>query len=105
MEFNLKQLDELIAQRIEQSSSNSYVASFKTKGMDALLKKIGEEATEVVMASKNEDKQALINELADLWFHSLVLLHYKNCHSEDVLKELQNRFGTSGIAEKQARKN
>ena len=77
-------------------------ASF-AKGSDALLKKIGEEATETVMAAKDGDKLRLAAEVADLWFHCLVLLASQELGPDDVRAELERREGTSGIAEKASR--
>ena len=71
--------------------------------MDAILKKLGEETTEVVIAAKSQDKQAIIHEMADLWFHSLVLLSSVNLQPGDVFSELEKRFGTSGLKEKASR--
>ena len=86
----------------------SYVARLLHKGPDAFLKKIGEEATEVVMAAKDLDHggqpQDLVNEMADLWFHSLVALAHYNLSPEDVLKELSRREGLGGLEEKALRK-
>lgn len=82
----------------------SYVASLYAKGLDAILKKIGEEATETVIAAKNGDNENLIHETADLWFHTLVLLTYQGLELEQVLAELKARFGRSGFEEKAARK-
>jgi phosphoribosyl-ATP pyrophosphohydrolase len=93
-------------------TDSSYVASLFSKGDDAILKKIGEEAAETIMAAKdarqakkseNEKPQALINEVADLWFHTMVLLAQFNLRPEDVLMELKRREGVSGIAEKASR--
>jgi phosphoribosyl-ATP pyrophosphohydrolase len=93
-------------------TDSSYVASLFSKGDDAILKKIGEEAAETIMAAKdarqakkseNEKPQALINEVADLWFHTMVLLAHFNLRPEDVLMELKRREGVSGIAEKASR--
>ena len=85
----------------------SYIARLLHKGPDAFLKKIGEEATEVVLAAKDvdhgADKAKLVYEVADLWFHSLVALAHYGLHPDDVLAELERREGTSGIAEKAAR--
>ncbi len=81
----------------------SYVATMFAKGDDAIIKKIGEEATEVVMAAKDGDKIRLTAELADLWFHCLVLLERCNLGPRDVLAELERREGTSGLVEKAAR--
>jgi len=86
----------------------SYIARLLHKGPDAFLKKIGEEATEAVMAAKDLDHggqpQNLVNEMADLWFHCLVALAHYNLHPEDVLQELARREGLSGLEEKALRK-
>ncbi|CAG1001777.1 partial phosphoribosyl-ATP pyrophosphohydrolase, partial [Methylophilaceae bacterium] len=82
----------------------SYVAKLFSKGEDAILKKVGEEATEVLLAAKSGDKQHLVYETADLWFHSMVLLAQHGLTADDVLNELARREGVSGIAEKQSRK-
>ena len=81
----------------------SYVAALFAKGEDAILKKIGEEATETVMAAKDGDKLRITAEVADLWFHCLVLLAQRGLGPGDVLAELARREGVSGIAEKAAR--
>ena len=83
--------------------ATSYVASLFAKGGDAILKKIGEEATETVMAAKDDDKIRLVAEVADLWFHCLVLLAAHGLGPADVLAELARREGLSGHAEKAAR--
>ncbi|WP_139237475.1 phosphoribosyl-ATP diphosphatase [Variovorax sp. OV329] len=86
----------------------SYVARLLHKGPDAFLKKIGEEATEVVMAAKDADhggdRQKVVNEVADLWFHSMIALAHYGLAPADVLAELERRAGTSGIEEKALRK-
>ena len=82
---------------------SSYSARLLAKGPDAFLKKIGEEATELVMAAKDESREKIIYETADLWFHSLVALAHFGIRPEDVLNELARREGTSGIAEKASR--
>lgn len=86
----------------------SYVARLLSKGPDAFLKKIGEEATEVVMAAKDVErggaKQALVNETADLWFHSMIALAHYGLAPADVVAELERREGTSGFEEKALRK-
>ncbi|MBU3737779.1 MAG: phosphoribosyl-ATP diphosphatase [Rhodoferax sp.] len=88
--------------------STSYVARLLQRGPDAFLKKIGEEATEVVMAAKDTDhggdRQRLVGEVADLWFHCLVALAHYGLRPADVLAELERREGTSGIEEKALRK-
>lgn len=83
----------------------SYVARLLAKGEDAILKKIGEEATETVLAAKDGDQLHLVRETADLWFHCLVMLSYYGLGPADVLSELQRREGISGIDEKAARKD
>ncbi|MFA5596360.1 MAG: phosphoribosyl-ATP diphosphatase [Pusillimonas sp.] len=82
---------------------SSYSARLLAKGPDAFLKKIGEEATELVMAAKDESREKIIYETADLWFHSLVALAHFGIRPEDILNELARREGTSGIAEKASR--
>jgi phosphoribosyl-ATP pyrophosphohydrolase len=93
--------------RIEMNRSadpvTSYVATLFAKGDDAIIKKIGEEATEAVMAAKDGDKMRIKSELADLWFHCLVLLVRNGMGPGDVLAELERREGVSGIDEKASR--
>ncbi len=112
MSNTLTDVAKILEERKSAEAGSSYVASLYAKGLDAILKKVGEEATEVVMAakdsehseglSKNTDK--IVYEVADLWFHTLVLLAQQNLHPDDVLKELERRFGTSGLVEKASRK-
>jgi phosphoribosyl-ATP pyrophosphohydrolase len=83
--------------------AQSYVAALLNKGEDAVLKKIGEEATETVMAAKDGDKIRLVAEVADLWFHCLVLLARHGLGPADVLREFERREGTSGHAERASR--
>jgi phosphoribosyl-ATP pyrophosphohydrolase len=83
--------------------ASSYVAQLYAKGLDGILKKVGEEAAEMVIAAKNGDKVEIIHETADLWFHSLVLLAHLGIHPDAVLAELARREGISGLAEKAAR--
>lgn len=99
----LQQLAEVLEQRKQQSPDQSYVASLYAKGLDHILKKIGEEATETVIAAKDGDKDKIIYEMADLWFHSMVLLAQQDLGPESVLTELQRRFGLSGLTEKAQR--
>ena len=99
----LQQLAEILEQRKTAEADSSYVASLYQKGLDAILKKIGEEATETVMAAKDGDKEKLVYEIADLWFHTMVLLAQENLKPDDVLQELARRFGVSGIDEKASR--
>lgn len=101
----LQQLARILEQRKQESADKSYVASLYSKGLDAILKKIGEEATETVIAGKGGDKQQIIYETADLWFHTMVLLAYQGLNPDDVLNELQRRFGLSGLEEKAQRIN
>lgn len=84
-------------------AESSYVAKLYHKGTDAILKKIGEEATEVVMAAKDGEPDKIVYEIADLWFHSMILLAQQDLHPDAVLEELQRRFGTSGLVEKASR--
>ncbi len=99
----LLRLTATLASRKQASPDSSYVAKLFSKGEDAILKKVGEEATEVILASKEGDAQHLVYELADLWFHSMVLLAHKGLTADDVLNELARREGLSGIAEKNSR--
>jgi phosphoribosyl-ATP pyrophosphohydrolase len=99
----LTALAEVLEARKQASAGDSYVASLYAKGLDAILKKIGEEATETVIAAKGGKPAELIHETADLWFHTLVLLAHQGLGPADVLAELDRRFGLSGHAEKAAR--
>lgn len=99
----LAQLAAVLEQRKSQDPKSSYVAALYAKGLDAILKKIGEEATETVMAAKDGVPEKIVYEVADLWFHSMVLLAQQGLSHEQVLAELQRRFGLSGLAEKAAR--
>lgn len=103
MNNTLMQLAQVLEQRKEQSGEKSYVASLYEKGLNSILKKIGEEATEVVIAAKDGDKTQIVYETADLWFHCMVLLAQQGLHPNDVLNELQRRFGLSGLDEKSQR--
>ncbi|WP_455234840.1 phosphoribosyl-ATP diphosphatase [Thiogranum longum] len=99
----LQRLAEVLEQRKQADPDTSYVASLYHKGLDAILKKIGEEATETVIAAKGGDIDQLVYETADLWFHTLVLLAHQGVGPDKVLSELERRFGLSGIEEKAAR--
>ena len=99
----LQRLTEMLEARKQASPESSYVARLLNKGEDAILKKIGEEATEVMLASKGGDKTHLVYETADLWFHCMVLLAQHGLSAKDVLNELARREGLSGIAEKAGR--
>ncbi len=96
----LSALADILTDRKQSDPDQSYVASLYHKGLDQILKKIGEEATEVVMAGKDEDKEKIIYEVADLWFHSMVLLAQQDLRPEQVIAELERRFGLSGLEEK-----
>ena len=100
----LARLADVIAQRRGGDPDKSYVARLFAKGNDAILKKIGEEATEVVMAAKDGDRAKIVAEVADLWFHSLLALAAFGLRPADVLAELDRRAGTSGLEEFAARK-
>ena len=100
----LDRLAAAIALRRGADAATSYVAALFAKGDDAILKKIGEEATETVMAAKDGDKLRITAEVADLWFHCLVLLERHGLGPDDVRAELARREGTSGIAERASRK-
>lgn len=99
----LRQLATVLEERKGAPADDSYVASLYARGLDAILKKIGEEATETVMAAKDGVPDKVVYETADLWFHSLVLLAHQGLGPEAVLAELERRFGLSGHAEKAAR--
>ncbi len=99
----LQQLADVLEQRKQQTADSSYVASLYSKGLDHILKKVGEEATETVIAAKDGNKEQIVYETADLWFHSLVMLAHLDLGPEDVLLELQRRFGLSGLEEKAQR--
>lgn len=100
----LEQLAAILEQRKGADPATSYVAKLYAGGLDLIRKKIGEEATEVVIAAGHDDDAALIHEVADLWFHSLVALAARNLSHETVLAELGRRFGVSGIEEKASRR-
>jgi len=99
----LARLSQVLEDRKGADPESSYVARLYAKGLDAILKKVGEEATETVMAAKDGDPDRLVHEVADLWFHTLVLLAHQGLGPEAVLAELDGRFGLSGIEEKARR--
>ena len=103
MDDVLGRLAEVIEGRKKASADESYVASLYADGIDAILKKVGEEATEVVIAGKDGDRDTLVREVADLWFHCLVLLAAHGSHPEAITGELARRFGISGHEEKAGR--
>ncbi len=100
----LQRLTGTLEARKSAAPESSYVAKLFSKGDDAILKKVIEEAGEVLLAAKDGDQAHLVYEVADLWFHSMVLLAHKGLSAEDVLKELARREGMSGIEEKASRK-
>ncbi|GIL04108.1 phosphoribosyl-ATP diphosphatase [Betaproteobacteria bacterium PRO7] len=100
----LKRLSDVIESRKGGDPQTSYVARLLANAPDAILKKIGEEATETVMAGKDGARERIVAETADLWFHCLVMLAHYGLRPEDVLAELEKRAGTSGIEEKALRK-
>ncbi len=100
----LQRLTETIKARKQAAPDTSYVAKLFSKGENATLKKIGEEATEVLLAAKGGDKTHLVYETADLWFHCMVMLAHHGLSAEDVLNELARREGVSGLEEKSSRK-
>lgn len=99
----LERLERAIAQRRGADPGSSYVASLEAKGLDAILKKIGEEATEAVIAAKGGDRAGIVHETADLWFHCLVMLAHQGVRVDEVLAELERREGRSGLDEKASR--
>ena len=100
----LARLAQVIEARRAGDPDKSYVARLFAKGTDAILKKVGEEATETVMAAKDGDPQMLVHEVADLWFHSMLVLAAFGLTPADVLAELERREGVSGLEEFAARK-
>lgn len=102
----LARLADTLESRLPQrggDSAGSYVAKLYARGPDAFLKKVGEEATELVMAAKDADTDRIVAETADLWFHSLVALAYYGVRPEQILNELERREGVSGLTEKASR--
>ena len=99
----LKQLASVIAARRDADPEASYVASLQTAGLDRILRKVGEECTETIVAAKNGEPQSIVYETADLWFHTLIMLAHHGLGPEDVLAELERRFGLSGVEEKASR--
>ena len=99
----LDDLTEVLAERKNQHAGESYVASLHQAGLNKILEKIGEEATEVILAAKDENSSEVVKELADLWFHSMVLLSHQEIELNDLIAELESRLGRSGIEEKASR--
>jgi phosphoribosyl-ATP pyrophosphohydrolase len=103
MSDTLARIAEVLESRKAADPQSSYVAKLYAKGMDSILKKVGEEAAETIIAAKDGDPAKIIYETADLWFHTLVMLAHAGLHPDDVLDELARREGLSGLAEKAAR--
>lgn len=99
----LTRLAEVLEARKAADPQDSYVASLHAAGLDRILRKLGEECTETVVAAKNGASQDIVYETADLWFHSLVMLSHCGLGPAEVLGELERRFGLSGLEEKAAR--
>ena len=99
----LERLERAIAERRTADPGASYVAALNARGADAILKKIGEEATETVLAAKSGERAAIVHETADLWFHCLVMLAWHGVGVSEVLDELERREGRSGLDEKASR--
>ena len=99
----LERLEAAIAARRGADPSTSYVASLNAKGLDQILKKVGEEATETVIAAKSGERSAIVHETADLWFHTLVMLAWHGIPLAEVMAELERREGRSGVDEKASR--
>ena len=100
----LDQLDNIMDERLNSPSDKSYVSSCFEKGNDYLARKLLEETNELIEAVKSKNTEHITHEAADLWFHSLVALSFNQVSSKDVLNELCNRFGLSGLDEKKMRK-
>lgn len=103
MQDTLLQLQQVLEQRKSADAGESYVASLYSQGLNKILEKVGEEATETVLAAKDGDKEELIKETADLWFHTMVMLADQGLSAADVINELARRFGLSGLDEKASR--
>ena len=101
----LLRLMAVLASRKDADPESSYVADLYHQGLDSILKKIGEESAETIIAAKSGNEQQIVHETADLWFHCLVMLAQQNLDARLVLEELERRFGVSGIDEKAAREH
>lgn len=99
----LGRLYALLLERKNADAKHSYVASLYQKGIDTILKKVGEEAAEVIVAAKNTEDEPLVRELADLWFHSMILMSARGLPPDSVINELARRMGRSGLEEKASR--
>lgn len=99
----LQRLGDVIDARRSASPDDSYVAGLFKDGIDRILSKIDEEASETIIAGKSGDRKQIVYETADLWFHSMILLKFMDIELDEVLNELERRFGVSGLAEKASR--
>ena len=99
----LKKLAEVLESRKGADPKSSYVAGLYAEGLDAILRKVSEEAMETVVAAKTGERAKIIHETADLWFHTLILLAQTGLKPDDILSELERRFGVSGLEEKASR--
>lgn len=99
----LQQLEKVLEERKQADADSSYVASLHAKGLEKILKKVGEEATETVIAAVSGDREQVVYETADLWFHTMVMLSHLDISHDEVLAELERRFGLSGLEEKAQR--
>ena len=108
MDNTISALDQIISMRKGGNPTTSYVAQLHNEGLNKILEKISEETTEVIIAAKEntatEKPEDVIKEIADLWFHSIVLLHHLNASARSVSQELEKRLGISGLEEKASRK-
>lgn len=105
MDDILNKLEKILEERKSAKADESYVSSLYAKGLDEILKKIGEESAEVIMAAKDGEQDKIIYEVADLWFHTLVLLRFNDIKIDKIQDELSKRFGLSGLEEKANRNN
>ena len=96
----LSELEKILKSRRSADPDESYVAQLHSKGLNKILEKVGEEATETIIAAKDGNRDDIINETADLWFHSLVMLDHMDIAASDILHELERRLGVSGLEEK-----
>jgi phosphoribosyl-ATP pyrophosphohydrolase len=101
----LRQLEKVLEERKQADATSSYVAGLHAKGLEKILKKVGEEATETVIAAVGGDREQVVYETADLWFHIMVMLSHLDISHVEVLAELERRFGLSGLEEKAQRKS
>lgn len=105
MASDLTKLSSILKERMDADEDHSYVASLNRAGLNKILEKVGEEATETIIAAKDGNPEEVVKETADLWFHTLVMLSRLNLSAADVLEELDRRSGISGLDEKAARAN